>query len=271
LLFEADSMIHYGQDEPFSQRALQAIEKARQMDDTLAEVHDGLGDVLTSRDWDWTAAGEEYRRAVELNPASVDAALHYAYWFHVQRRWQEAEEQVSHALRIDPVSPQINAQMLMLMVNTHQYERAVRQFHKLVELEPSYIGAYYLIGIAHWDAGNATDAAAAFTKMEALAGASPNVLAGLSAAAFPGTLHQYAEKRITQLRRKAMRSYVSPLDLAAWCVLADEKEQAISFLQQAHHSGRVARLSWINANALFDPLRPDPRFQAVLRGMHLAR
>jgi TolB-like protein/DNA-binding winged helix-turn-helix (wHTH) protein/tetratricopeptide (TPR) repeat protein len=271
LLFEADSMIHYGQDEPFSQRALQAIEKARQMDDTLAEVHDGLGDVLTSRDWDWTAAGEEYRRAVELNPASVDAALHYAYWFHVQRRWQEAEEQVSHALRIDPVSPQINAQMLMLMVNTHQYERAVRQFHKLVELEPSYIGAYYLIGIAHWDAGNATDAAAAFTKMEALAGASPNVSAELSAAAFSGTLHQYAEKRITQLRRKAMRSYVSPLDLAAWCVLADEKEQAISFLQQAHHSGRVARLSWINANALFDPLRPDPRFQAVLRGMHLAR
>jgi tetratricopeptide (TPR) repeat protein len=161
--------------------------------------------------------------------------------------------------------------MLMLMVNTHQYERAVRQFHKLVELEPSYIGAYYLIGIAHWDAGNATDAAAAFTKMEALAGASPNVSAELSAAAFSGTLHQYAEKRITQLRRKAMRSYVSPLDLAAWCVLADEKEQAISFLQQAHHSGRVARLSWINANALFDPLRPDPRFQAVLRGMHLAR
>ena len=270
LLFESDSMIHYTQDEPFSDRALQAIERARQLDDTLAEVHDGLGDVLTTKDWNWAAAGEEYRRAIEIDPASVDAALHYAYWLHVQRRWQEAEEQVNRAMRIDPVSPQINAQMLMLMVNMHQYERAMRQFHKLVELEPTYTGAYYLIGIAHWDSGNLGQAAAAFTRMEALGGASSGEINALSAAVARDGLAGYAHERIRQLQQKALHSYVSPLNFAALYVLAGDKEQAISLLQQAYKSGRVARATWINANALFDPLRPDPRFQAIVRGMHLA-
>jgi tetratricopeptide (TPR) repeat protein len=243
------------------------MERARRLDNNLAEVHDALGDVEMDGNWNWGAAEAEYRRAVELDPTSVDAAVHYVYCLHMLARWQEAEQQMKRALRVDPVSPKLNHEMLALFVDTHRYELAQEQFRKLVELDPNGGGAYYEMVTVYAALGREEDAAAAFLKSEILGGTSGEQADALTDAARKGGFRGIVRKRIQQLQEQARRERVSPYVFARLYALLGDNDQAFNFLEDGYRQhGR--RMIWIKARAYFDPLRSDPRYQSLLRRIH---
>ena len=64
--------------------------------------------------FDGLEGGEvEFRRAVELDRASVEAAFHYAGCLHVQARWDEAVKEYRRALELDPVSTRLNVESFL--------------------------------------------------------------------------------------------------------------------------------------------------------------
>src|SRR5205807_259200 len=74
----------------FFPRAKAAVQKAIEIDDTLAEAHAVLGFTIFWYDWDWGAAEGQYRRALELDPNSADAHLAYAHLLSNTGRHAEA-------------------------------------------------------------------------------------------------------------------------------------------------------------------------------------
>ena len=266
LLFEADSMEAFLQDLPLSERSLKAMEKARELDDNLAEVRDAVGDVEIAKNWNWNGAEAEYRRAIELDPGSVDAALHYLYYLHELGRWQEAEQQMKRALRVDPVSPTINLEMLRLLVDTRQYNLAQEHFRKIIELDPSNGSAYDEMVTVYAALGREADATSAFLKAEALSGTSPDHLDALAAAAGSGGFHACLRKKIEQLLAQTQRGYVSPLTFARLCARLGANDEALRLLEESYRR-HLPRLIWIKSRAVWDPLRSDPRYQSLLRGM----
>ena len=266
LLYEADSMVTFGQSLPFSERALKAAERARELDGSLAEGHVASGDVKFWANWDWKAGEAEFRRAVELDPGSADAALHYAGCLHALTRWDAAERELRRALLLDPVSPALNLHMLMLLLDTHRYQLALEQFQTLVELDPNSAVAYSLVSQVYAALGREEETTAAFLKAEALYGGSPENVKALDAAARLGGFHGCLRKRIEQLHEEAKRGRVLPVTLADVYVQLGEKDKALEFLEAAYQQ-RVPRLMWIKARATWDPLRSDPRFQSLLRRM----
>jgi hypothetical protein len=63
---------------------------------------------------------------------------------------------------------------------------------------------------------------------------------------------------------------VEPVDIALIYTGLGDKSQALDWLEKAYddHAGR---LRWIIFDPQFDSLRGEPRFQDLLRGMHLTR
>ncbi len=266
LLYEADGMWSYVQDLPLSDRARRAAERARELDDTLAEVHDASGDIKFYDHWDWQAGEAEFHRAVELDPGSIDAAWHYTLCLHALARWDAAEREMGRALHLDPVSPALNLHKLTLLVDTHRYESALQQFQKVIDLDPNSAGAYHQISQVYAALGKESDATAAFLKAATLSGTDAGQVNALEAAARTGGLRSCLRKRVEQLQVEAMSRRVSPLAFAGLYVRLGENGQAMEALETGYRQ-RGSHMPWIKSGATWDPLRSDPRFQSLLRRM----
>ncbi len=265
LLGESEGMSAFARDELVSQRGLQAFERARQLDPNLAEVHALSGDALFGNR-EFEAGLAEYRRAAELDPGSVDAVNHYVIGLHALTRWQTAEQELRRALRMDPVSPQLNVHMVRLLVDTHRNDLALEQFRSVIELDPASAAAYAEIWPAYDALGRTNEAIDAFLKSESLAGGDAGELRPLAEAARQGGLRGCLRKRVEQLEEAVRLGHVSPVLLAGLYARLGDREHALGLLETAYEQKRP-RLMWIKARAVWDPLRAEPRFQALLRRM----
>ena len=266
LLFETDALMTFGLDQPLSERALRAMERASELDDSLAEVHDALGDVKFFGHWDWAAGEAEFRRAVELDPGSVDAAHHYALCLHALTRWDAALRESRRALQLDPVSPRTKLNLLRLFLDMHRYDLAIEQFHKVIDLEPNSPGAYSQVASAYAALGREGDAIAAWLQADRLSGKSADRVSALETAARAGGTRAYWRKRLEHLQEEAKRGHLPPFTFAPLYVRLGEADKALQLLEAAYQQ-RVPRLAWIKAQSVWDPLRSDPRFQSLLRRM----
>lgn len=70
------------------------------------------------------------------------------------------------------------------------------------------------------------------------------------------------------MRQLARRRYVDPLPFATLTIGLGEKDQALAWLEKAYEA-RSSWLIWLGVDPVYDPLRSDPRFQALLRRMKL--
>jgi TolB-like protein/Tfp pilus assembly protein PilF len=116
--------------------ARRAAERAIALDDTLAEAHTSMGEVLKDYEWDWGGAETAYRRAIALNPNYSTAHHFYAQLLATLARYSEAVDEIELARRVDPLSPGINAYVPYIYVAARDYERAVVEGRRAVELEP---------------------------------------------------------------------------------------------------------------------------------------
>ena len=85
--------------------------KALELDPTLADAHAALAFVMYAFEWNWSEAGQQFRRAIELNPNYGDAHHGYALFLETMGRRDEAIAEIDKAFQLDPLTlPQkINA------------------------------------------------------------------------------------------------------------------------------------------------------------------
>ena len=121
--------------------------KAVELDESLAEVHATLGNILLYYDHNWREAEAEFRKALELKPNYSTAHQWYAHLLSHQRRFVEGQREILTALRLDPFSPVINMNAGAMYYYQGEYDKAIAQFEKTKELDPTFIGVYRLSGI----------------------------------------------------------------------------------------------------------------------------
>src|SRR5207248_2076783 len=125
-----------------SARAGEALPKAKalalksvDLDDSLAEAHASLG-LVHEREYEWKAAEREYRRAIELRPGYATAHQWYAGLLRTLARRAEEHAEMERARQLDPTSVIINSNIAAMYYNDRDYERAVVQATKTLELDP---------------------------------------------------------------------------------------------------------------------------------------
>jgi TolB-like protein/tetratricopeptide (TPR) repeat protein len=249
-------------------KAREAAERALQLDPRLGEAHSVLANVSFSYDWNFEAAEHEFQRALALGQNDPTAHLWFSHYCVVRNRLQQAHEENSRTLALDPVSPLFNTVRAEIYYNARQYDEAIAQARRTIEQYPSYWLAYIWLGTAYREKKMYKDALEQFSQARKLSGNHPVMIAlyGHALALSGDTVG--ARKALADLQRMAYSRYVSSLYFAAIYIGLGEKSRALDWLDKAYKE-RNDRLVYLNVDPVADPLRSEPRFQNLMKRLHL--
>ncbi|MEJ2722384.1 MAG: protein kinase, partial [bacterium] len=151
-------------------RARQAAEKARDLDDSLAEAHASLGWISTNYDWDWKSAEKEYNRALELNANYATAHQWYAEFLTYMGRHDDSVLEMRRALELDPLSLIINNDLGQVYYFARRYDEAIFQLRKTLEMDPGFVVAHFFLALAYAQKSMYDEALRAAQRAMTLAG-----------------------------------------------------------------------------------------------------
>ena len=244
-------------------KAKEASMKALTLDNTLGEAHASLAYAEMYYDWDGQAAEKEFKRAIELSPGHAMAYNWYALLLASKHRFEEAGLVRKRALELDPLSPSINIDAGIALYFERKYDGAIAQYQKTLELNNAFVAAYIPLGGAYVKKGMYKEAVDAFQRASMFSRGHPIAVAGLG---YTYAMFKKRDEALTMLdvlleRRK--EEYVSPYWIAVVYTGLGETDRTFEWLGKAL-SERDGYLIYLNAEPIFDSLRSDPRFTALV-------
>jgi TolB-like protein/Tfp pilus assembly protein PilF/DNA-binding winged helix-turn-helix (wHTH) protein len=242
--------------------AREALNKAINLDDSLAEVHTSVAFVNMYSDRNWPEAEREFRRAIDLNPNYANAHHWYGEFLSLVGRHDEAIAESERARELDPLSSIINTWVGSRYFFARKYEKAIDLYRSALEMDPNFVPAHLVLGQAYEQTGTLQPAIAELETAVRLSGGSPVYVASLAHAYGIAGRRGDAEKLQRDLRRLSRQRFVSSYDLAIAALGLGDTSQVIGLLERAVEE-RSPRVSFIGIDPRFDGLRSIPRFQQV--------
>jgi TolB-like protein/Tfp pilus assembly protein PilF len=245
-------------------KAKAAAVKALEIDDHLAEAHVSLGYASFTYDGDWSAAGKHFEQALALNPIYSGAHTFYAFYLNSLGRSEEALAVAKRALDLDPASPPVSHSLAVQLYLARRFDKAIEQAHNTLEMDSNFAISYQLLGEVHVAKGLYREGLLALEKFSALSRTSAisRALVGYSHARLGE--RSAALRIIEELTSASKHSFIPAFLYALVYAGLEDKDQAFGWLEKAYEE-RFNRLAYLKQDALWDPLRSDPRFIDMLR------
>jgi serine/threonine-protein kinase len=251
-------------------RARWAVERALTLDPSLAHAHKVRGLIAMNHDWNRSGAEQALTRALQLGPGSASTHLWNAWRLALlEKRHDLALIELEEAERLDPLDLQVKTQIGYVHRFRHDLGRAIAQFEKVVQLEPSFAFGHYALGDACTQRGQYDRAIEAFNRAIDLGGRTVNHVGVLGYAYGRSGNRDRANEHLRELSARAADGYVSPMWFALVHLGLSELERVFHWLNRAFQE-RDGSLILITAAVEFDPVREDSRFKALLDRMGLA-
>jgi serine/threonine protein kinase/tetratricopeptide (TPR) repeat protein len=244
-------------------KAKSAALKALTLDDSLGEAHSSLAYAQLNYDWDWRGAEAEFKRALTLNPGSAEAHHWYSHLLVSGGRMDESLAESDRALALDRLNPIINVHLGWNQFFARQYDSALVQLGKAIELDPNYGLAYWYRGLAYEQQGRFTDALTEMRKAAALLTGNVVVSADIGHVYGAAGDRRAAEHVIADLQRESARRYVSPFEIALIYVGIGDTRRAFEWLDKAYRD-RSDLLVYLKVDPRLDPIRSDVRFKELV-------
>ncbi len=250
-------------------KAKAAVRRALELDEGVAEAHATLGGVLALYDWDWAGAERELTRSIELNGSSPGSRDVYAfYYLRPVGRIDEAVSQTQQALSLDPLSILFRVHLGFLFYVETKYEHSIAQFRKVLEMNPQYYLAHAWMGNVYALAGQYDAALACYARARE-ADANSKFVDSLEAMtlALAGRRDE-AAAMLERITLRAVNDYISPVSIAYICTTMGDKDRAFENLDRAIYD-RDPSILGLKSNPIFESLRNDDRYHAIMRKMQL--
>jgi adenylate cyclase len=245
----------WGQAKNFAQNALA-------LDPHLADAHLSLGIALASA-FDWSGGEGEINRAVELNP-NLPLAYDSLAWLQCALgRFDEALRNEHLAIELDPLSPLFNVELACWFYTARRYDEGIAQARKTLELDPNFATAHAFYGTCLLQKRDFAGAIAAYQKGKSL-DPRPHFDAALGYAYAAAGDRAKAEQILRELEELAKHSYVAPSVRVPIHLGLGEKDKALDWLEKSYEEQDGA-CWWLKTDPLYDSLRPEPRFQALVK------
>jgi TolB-like protein/DNA-binding winged helix-turn-helix (wHTH) protein/tetratricopeptide (TPR) repeat protein len=243
-------------------KAKSASLKALQLDDKLAEAHTSSGVVRFLYDWDWAGAEKEFKRAIELNPSSVDAHVWYAVFLGQMGRGSEAIAELKRAEALDPLSLSVHVNAGWVYYLLRQNEQAIEHWRKALDLEPQFAVSHSAIWVGYLRSSDFVRLMAATAKGTSVD--DPMELAALAGLYAVSGDSAQARAVLSKLTALSKRRYVCPYEMATTHAVLGDKDEAIAYLSRGYQE-RSACIPDIKTDPRLDSLRSDLRFHELLR------
>jgi TolB-like protein/Tfp pilus assembly protein PilF len=253
-----------GMPRDFFPKASDAARRAIELDETSAEGHAALGNLYCMDDFNPPASEKEFQRAIALDPNYATAH----HWFSnsllvTMGRFDEAIKEGKRAVELDPLSLIINADLGGTLMLSRRYDDAIAQLRSTLALDPNFAYAHWNLGEALYLKGDSTGAIAEYEKAASLDN-DPEIQALLARAYAETGKKEQALEILRKLSETAQHQFVRGYLFALIYIGLGDKTTAIQYLERCSQERENIDLNWIKVDPLLDPLRGDPRFEALL-------
>ena len=248
-------------------KAKAAVDKALELDDTLAEAWSSRAVCDFWYDWNWRAAEANHLRAIELDPYSLQSRLFYAHLLSNLGRHDEALEQVRKARERDPVSLLANAIEGQVLFFAGQNETSAKVLNSTIDMDPNFWLAHLFISRVHLRNGDYDQMVRSAERAAELSGGNAEALA--TAAYGHARAGRPAEVRriLTELESRAKSRYVPSYAFAQVYAGLGDRESVLYQLEKAF-TERDALMVFLKIDPKWDEFRTDPRFIELMKKMN---
>lgn len=237
------------------------VEKALEIDPQLVDAVVLRAGLHYRCDFDWTAAGLDFRHALELAPGSASVRAGYGTYLGSLGRTSEALEEIRIAERLDPLSEGIGVYVGQRLAIARRYDEAIAQFLKVLSVRPDSVFAKWALANTLTSLKRYDEAIETYLSRKV-----PNPGMNFAAGQAYGLAGRKAEARkvLEFLLEKRKKQYV-PADQIA-CVYGGlgEMDAAFEWLDRGYEE-RAFLIDEAKVTPHFDVFRGDPRFDALLR------
>ena len=247
-------------------RAKDYARKALALDDGLAEAHASLAWSLFVYDWDWTGAAREFRRSIELDPRYATAHQWYAFLLASRGQLEEALVEGHTAQELDSSSVSVRRSLAWIYYYARRYEPARYHLSRAIAMNPGAEETYRVLGLTLAIDGQLDEAERVLREAVSMAGSGSYTSATLGFALARAGKRAEAEELLARLEQERTRSYVSPVALATLLLGLGDNDRALDWAEKAYDERR-GWLAYLTVNPLLDPVRGDPRFEALVGRM----
>ena len=240
--------------------------KALGLNGSIAKVH-ATRALIRWLEWQWSAAGEEFRQSIALDSAYVPARLWYALYLSGKGRAGEAIREITRARELDPLSLIINTEVGRVLELAHRDTPAVEAYTRALEIDSTYELANSLLAEIAFRTRRFDMAERAVARL--VRSNRPSSVAELRAYGY--AIHgdtSATRQALGEIDRLRTSRYVSPYSVACIYAALNDSPRALEWLQRAYtaHSSEMTALA---VDPRLDALRADPRFLGLVHRMGL--
>jgi eukaryotic-like serine/threonine-protein kinase len=264
--------INNGRPEPPIALLNQAESTARhalRIDSSLAAAYTSLAQVEILRDYNWSGAEEDFKRAEEVEPDYLPAHLSYALHLLTARgRFAEARAQLTYADGEVPKTLGTSLAEATADYFSRKYESSI---HQIEQIRSQFHTSAVAIEIEAMDY-LALNSPAKALKVLVEAPPDPSAPPDLRDALRAIAMAQMGERQSALAALKRLESSNKTVDssyyIAALCAQLGDKDKAFAYLEKSHED-RKPDMLFLAVDPLMDPLRSDVRFNSLMLKVNL--
>ena len=241
------------------EKSQSAINKALVLDNKLAEAYITQGNIFGKFDWKWDAMKEKVEKGLQLDPNNAYGHMLLSDYYLVNGNFDMAIKEAFVAERLDPMNPWTGTSVGVLYCKANDYERAIGQYQKVLEIFPSYGYAVSQLGFVHYLNRQKNDSKNAFIKFQEIRGNYEMVKAYKEE-----PMEDALRFWLSNARKEAPKYCSYPILTAQVHMLLDERQEASAYLEIAHKY-RHEDLPTSLFRPEFNDLHNEPRFKELVK------
>jgi TolB-like protein/DNA-binding winged helix-turn-helix (wHTH) protein/Flp pilus assembly protein TadD len=241
----------------FYDKAQADARQALKLAPELAEGHLALANYLHRGLLDFAGASDEYERAMRLAPGSAQILAEGGNFAAIMGRFDTGLSAGRRAVVLDPLSPRRRALLGEALYVARRYDEAVAAYGEVISLEPEFKSAYGFRGLAYYGLGDLQRARSSCESTD-------HWTCQLCRAITYDKLGRHADAETVFKNFQAQFGDAAAYQYATIYAQRGNPTLALSWLTIAIKAGD-AGVGYVKFDPLMDPLRKEPRFQAIER------
>jgi len=252
---------------PAYARARAAANKALEIDPEIAEVYASLGWIAMWYDRDWTASESHFLKAIRMKPDYPEAHLWYGNLLACMGRADESIREMRKGKELEPLEPAPPTHVGWALYYARRFDESIEELRSVIASDPEFSLPYMVLAANFLAKKMWAEAIEASQKFVELSGGSVFALSLLGGAYGSAGKKDEAFKILEGLDGLPKDRYVGPFMRALVWTGLGEKKKALEYLEKAFEE-RESFMGWLKVWPIFDSLRSEPRFQALLKKMN---
>ncbi|TRX71402.1 helix-turn-helix domain-containing protein [Carboxylicivirga sp. M1479] len=234
-----------------------ALERAIELDGSLAEAYITKGNILGKFDYNWEGMKSMVEKGLELNSNNAAGYIALSYYYAVQGELEQSIKMALKAEQLDPLNPRTCSNVAKCYTLAGQFNESLKHYTYVLEMFPSYGFAWDGIGYAYYMLGEKDKAIESWTELHRFIG-NDELVSYYESESFDNCIAYWLGK--TTSGEKLFCS--NPVIIAMVHLFINDQEGALEYIEFAYKY-KDLDLPFTVILPNFSSLYDNPRFIAI--------